>query len=172
MFSKIRQRFRDMKTIAALCTAAEKHVNAGGQREPGAEHFVLAALDLPDGTARRAFERAGGNPDAFRDAIEQQYRDALCSAGIDSASGAGFDNVSPVPASTGIYQPKASAQALMQMMAEIQRDSSAPLLGAHVIVAATKPAYGTVIRALRAMEVDVAALAGAAEIETGVLRAS
>jgi ATP-dependent Clp protease ATP-binding subunit ClpA len=170
MFSKIRQRFRDMKTIAALCTAAEQYANTSGQREPAAEHFVLAALELPDATARHAFARAGVDPAGFRDTIEQQYRDALQIAGIEP--GASFNSASPVQTSNGMYQAKASAQALMQMMAEIQRESSEPLLGAHVLVAAAKPTYGTVSRALRSMGVEAAAIAGAAEMEIDVARAS
>lgn len=41
MFSKIKERFRDMGTIKSLCLEAGKHANAQGQKEPGGEHFVL-----------------------------------------------------------------------------------------------------------------------------------
>jgi ATP-dependent Clp protease ATP-binding subunit ClpA len=170
MFSKIRQRFRDMKTVAALCAAAERYANTSGQREPGAEHFVLAALELPDGTARRAFARTGVDPAGFRDAIEQQHREALQNVGIEP--GVGFNSASPVQATTGTYQATASAQALMQMMAETQRGWSEPLLGAHVLAAAAKPTYGTVSRALRSMGLEPAAIRDAAETEIGVLRIS
>ncbi|MGZ8476106.1 MAG: Clp protease N-terminal domain-containing protein, partial [Candidatus Limnocylindria bacterium] len=46
-----------MRTIKKLLTDAEVEARAMGEAEPGAEHLLLAALDLPDGSARRAFER-------------------------------------------------------------------------------------------------------------------
>ena len=49
MLQRIRQRFADMHTIKILAEAAERHAGAAGEREPGPEHFLLAALDLPDG---------------------------------------------------------------------------------------------------------------------------
>ena len=58
MFETIKQRFRDMSTIKSLCLAAEQHANTDGQKEPGAEYFVLAALESPDGTAHKAIECA------------------------------------------------------------------------------------------------------------------
>lgn len=60
-----------MSTIKALCLAAEQHANTDGQKEPGAEHFVLAALESPDGTARRAFEDIRVDPNGFRAAAAQ-----------------------------------------------------------------------------------------------------
>jgi ClpA/ClpB-like protein len=68
---------------------------------PGAEHLLLAALELPDGTARRAFERVGADPNALRQAIEEQHAEALCAVGIDAGPGAeGTDSVAP--SATGV----------------------------------------------------------------------
>jgi ATP-dependent Clp protease ATP-binding subunit ClpA len=171
MFSRIRQRLRDMKTIGALCSAAERHANTAGLREPGAEHFVLAALELPDGTARQSFVRAQLDPDDFPAALLRQRREALRKVGIDVTRKTG--TASPVPASSAIYSAQPSAQALMQQLArEARTDSAAPLLGAHVIIAATRPHHGTAVRAFRAMGVDPAALAAAAAAEVQAFRAS
>jgi len=82
MLQRIRQRLNDMRTLHRLCTRAEHHARARGQPQPGAEHFLLAAIELPDGSARRAFARVGADPDALPAAIEQQYRDALAQIGI------------------------------------------------------------------------------------------
>lgn len=71
-----------MGTVKSLCLGAEKHANAHGQKEPGAEYFVLAALELPDGTARKTFESVHVDAEAFRAAITQQYQDALQNGGI------------------------------------------------------------------------------------------
>ena len=167
MFDKIKQRFRDMRTISALCLGAEKHANADGQKEPGAEHFVLAALELPDGTARKALERLHVNPNNYRAAIAQQYEEALKSVGITlPPGGATRDDTLAVPCGKGIYQAQASAQALMQRLAkQHQADTDTPLLGAHVLQAIAAAQYGVAVRALRAAGADLALLAEAATAE-------
>lgn len=172
MLNTIKQRFRDIGTIKALCFGAEKMANADGQKEPGAEHFVMAALELPDGTARKAFERVHADPDSFRAAIARQYEDALQNIGIAlSHDSAISEDTTPTAAGTGAYRTQPSAQALMQtltreiMVKEQKADSAAPLLSAHVILAATTAQYGVVARAFRAMGVDPAKLAEAAKAE-------
>lgn len=177
MFTTIRQRIRDMGTIKALCFEAESLANAEGQKEPGAEHFVLSALALPDGTARKAFLRIHTDADGFRAAIAQQYEDALQNLGIDlsrDAERSGEDV--PIMPSKGPYKAQPSAQSLMQMLTreimvrEQKADSMAPLLGAHVILAATFAQYGVAARAFRAMGVDLQSLANAAKAEIAAYR--
>lgn len=177
MFKAIKQRFRDIGTIKALCFEAERLANAEGQKEPGAEHFVLSALALPDGTARRAFLRVHADPDNFRTAITQQYEDALQSLGIALPYDAEISGeATPIPTSKGPYQTQASAQALMQtltreiMVKEQKADSTAQLLSAHVVLAATSSQYGVATRALRAMGIDSASLAEAARAEISAYR--
>lgn len=168
MFETIRQRFRDMSTIKALCLAAEQHANADGQKVPGAEHFVLAALESPDGTARKAFEHMQVDPNGFRAAIAQQHVDALKAAGIEvqaGAMGAG-DTVVAVQPGTGVYHAQASAQTMVQQLSSQQKaNAGAPLLSAHVLVAVAAAQHGVAIRALKAMGVDPKALAQAATVE-------
>ena len=176
MFNTIKQRFRDVSTINVLCTGAEKLANANGQKEPGAEHFVLVALELPDGTARRAFKRIHADPDSFRAAIARQYEDALQNIGIVIPPEAMTDEARPVAAGTGLYKAQASADTLMQILArdimakEHKVDPAAPLLGAHVILAATTAQYGVAIRAFRAMGIDPTKLAEAATEEINAIR--
>ena len=172
MFNTIKQRFRDMSTIKTLCLGAEKQANAEGQKEPGAEHFVLAALELPDGTARRAFEKIHIDPNNFRVAIAQQYEDALRNVGVELPEyKAHFGSTVPMPVGKGLYKAQPSAQTLMQTLAreimvkERKADSTAPLLSAHVILAATTAQYGVATRAFRAMDVDATRLADAATAE-------
>ena len=177
MFNTIKQRFRDMRTIKTLCFEAEKLANANGQKEPGAEHFVLVALELPDGTARKAFERIHADPNRFHTAIAQQYEDALQNVGIALPHEATItDEATPVPTSTGPYKTQPSAQALMQtltqeiMVKEQKVDPAAPLLSAHVILAATTAQYGVAIRAFRATGIDPTKLAEAATEEINAIR--
>ncbi len=173
MFDKIKRRFRDMSTLKALCLGAEKHANADGQKEPGSEHFVLAALELPDGTARKAFERIQLDPNSFRTAIAQQYDDALRNIGIELPQHTSSDGAVSIPAGTGVYKAQPSARALMQQLITQQKaDADVPLLGAHVIMAVTTTHYGVAVRALRAMGVDLTRLAEAARAEIRAIRSA
>jgi ATP-dependent Clp protease ATP-binding subunit ClpA len=162
MFQKLRQRLRDMRTLKDLCLGAEQHANAEGQQMAGAEHFILAALDLPDGTARRAFERIGADPRQFRAAIARQYGEALSSIGLGSLQ----QDPEPVPSRKGVYHTKTSAQTLMQQLAARGKTHPGePLFGAHVVAVAAGAQQGVAARALRAMGIESAALAGAAQAE-------
>lgn len=166
MFQKLRQRMADTRTIAALCEAAERHANADGQTDPGAEHFMLAALDLPDGTASSAFRRLGADPRQFRDAVAQQYGDALETIGLKAV----LPPAEPVPPGTGLYQAKASAQALVKQLSEWPRASSKERLsGAHVIAVAASGKQGVAVRALRTIGVDLEALGKAARAEISAM---
>jgi len=171
MFKTIRQRFRDMGTIKALCFEAEKLANADGQKEPGAEHFVLSALALPDGTARKAFLRVNADPNNFRAAIARQYEEALNNVGVAIPPDAIVaSEETSLPTGT-IYKVQPSAQALMQTMIyeikvkEQKENSAAPLLGAHVLLAAATAQYGVTARAFRTMGIDPEKLAEAATAE-------
>jgi ATP-dependent Clp protease ATP-binding subunit ClpA len=164
MFLRLKQRLHDMRTIRQLCTCAEQHANADGQKEPGSEHFILAALDLPDGSARKAFETIGADPGHFRQAIAEQYGDALRSVGVDPAPVAQAPVVAPDPA--GLYRARTSAQALMQQLASLRQGrQGVPLMGAHIIAACAAFQHGVAARALRRMGVDIEALANAARVE-------
>lgn len=162
MFKRIRSKLDDMGTIKRLCERAEAHALHDQQREPGAEHFLLAALDLPDGTARLAFERAGAEPDALKAAIERQYGDALQSIGLTADALPDM----PVSAHSGAYHAAPSGQAVMQELAEARRDH-APLLGAHVVSIVAGLPQGVAPRALRALGVDPASLKSSADAIVG-----
>ncbi|CAN7666045.1 Clp protease N-terminal domain-containing protein [Aminobacter sp. LjRoot7] len=163
MFSRIKARFNDMGTIGTLCTGAEQHALRDQQREPGAEHFLLAALDLPDGTARRAFEEVGADPAALKHAISRQYGDALAAIGLDIgsplAAAAGQEQLAARP---GAFNASASGQEVMQALAA-SRSQHGPLLGAHVVAILAAMPHGVAARALRAMGVDLGQLKSAAE---------
>nr|WP_297354516.1 Clp protease N-terminal domain-containing protein [uncultured Caldimonas sp.] len=162
MFQRLRQRLRDMGTIKALCEGAERHARAEGQAQPAAEHFVLAALDLPDGSARRAFERANADPAQFKPAVQRQYELALQSLGVDDAMLAD-DAGLPTPQKPTLYRAQPSGDALMQRLAASRQDDpAAPLLGAHVVAVAASTQHGVVARALRTMNLEPHALVEAA----------
>lgn len=154
LFAGLRRRFNDARTLALLCKGAEREARAAGQTEPGAEHFLLAALELPDGSARRAFERLGVAPAQVRAAIERQYAQALGDAvGIEPAtplSGAG----------AGVYRAAASGQEIVQALAR-RSDGDAGLRGADVLRAIAAMRHGVAARSLRALDLDEPAICGA-----------
>ena len=160
MFNGLKARFNDMATLRTLCDGAERLALLDQQTRPGAEHFLLAALDLKDGTARLAFEKAGADPAALRPAIDRQYDDALQSIGI-RLTGTGAKRP-PLPGNTGLYDAAPSGQALMQDLAASRRDHR-PLLGAHVVAIAAGMEHGVVARALRIMGISPDSLKSAAE---------
>jgi ATP-dependent Clp protease ATP-binding subunit ClpA len=169
MLKAIRQRFRDAQTLKALCFGAEKLANGQGQREPGTEHFVLAALDLPDSTAKAAFTLLGITASDFCSAIENQYRSALASVGIAPDSLADFDvNGVQVPPARGPYRAQPSAQNMMEVLTreimknEQRLDSSSALLGAHVLLAASAAQHGVCTRTFRDLGVEPTQLRKAA----------
>jgi ATP-dependent Clp protease ATP-binding subunit ClpA len=166
MLQRLKQRIADMRTIKALCEAAERHANAMGEREPGPEHFLLAALDLPDGLARRAFAAAGGDPARLRAGITAAHDSALAAAGIDPAV---LRGEAPVPRASGVYQAKGAMEAVMRELADWPRAAGEPLTGAHVAAVVASHPHGTAARALQATGIDAPALAAAARAEIAEL---
>lgn len=158
---------REFRTIRRLLGGAERLAVEMGDALPGAEHLLLAALDLPDGTARRSFERLAVDPAGLAAAIMAQHDDALRAVGVDVDSVAHLD----VPASSGrgVFRATPSGQAAFQRAVEV---SGAPkprrLLGAHVVLAVAEMEHGSAARALRLMGVDRQQLAAAAGAELAI----
>ncbi|WP_287235508.1 Clp protease N-terminal domain-containing protein [Mesorhizobium sp.] len=71
MLSGIKTSLSNVRTIKTLCESAENYALKDQQRQAGAEHFLLAAIDLPDNTARLAFREVGTDalPSATRSAL-------------------------------------------------------------------------------------------------------
>lgn len=157
---------RDVRTMKLLLTRAEQEAGSDGAEMPGAEHLVLAALALPDGTARGAFERAGLDPDDFRAAIARQHVDALRELGIDPGDAPASAPARGRRKPTGPMRSTANAQKLFQEALALARaERHAPLTGAHIVLALTGLEHGTAARALTTMGADRAVLARAARDE-------
>lgn len=148
----------------ALLGGAERLARASGEALPGAEHLLLSALALPDGTARRAFERLGVNPDGLASAIVAQHEDALRTVGIEP--GKGGPPVVSAPDARGVFHSTPSAQAVFRRAVELSRTPKPRrLLGARVVVAVAEMEHGTVARALSHMGVNRPQLEAAARQE-------
>jgi len=145
MFSFIRRRFTAARTLAALCQAAEAEARRDGQAEPGVEHFVLAALSLPDGKALQVFEALGATDALLRQAIAYQYQAPLHALGIDR--GLASQSLGEAGKSR-LYRAAPSGQALIQALG---RERGQVLTSDKVLVAATEQSEGVLPRALAAM---------------------
>ena len=161
---KVLPRVRDIRTVSALLTRAEQESLAAGLLDPGAEHLVLASLELPAGTARTAFAALGHTADGLRAALADNAADALAAVGVIGAppmatSGPGPDS----PAPHGPYRSKGSLQDLLTATRHVANGRHEPLMSAHVLMAAADLADGTLARALTRLGVDPAALSAAAQ---------
>lgn len=160
MIKQFKQRLNNMRVVSQLISTSEIYANEMGEEKAGAEHLVLAAFDLPDGSARALFKQVGGDPDAFRAAIEKQYQDALNSVGIHTHGDDYADKVEKkiFPGA----QP--SFRTVMRDMMQYTRFWDAkPLEGATVLAAVTHQKSGVALRALRVLEIDLQSLRKVAE---------
>ena len=156
--------FAEFRTIRALLEGAERLARDSGEELPGAEHLLLSAMDLPDGTARRAFERLGADPRGLPAAIAAQHAAALRAVGVDGDRVATLHE--PVPPARRTFNATPSAQAAFRRAVEL---SATPrprrLLGAHVVAAICEMEHGSAARAVRRMGIERELLAAAAREE-------
>ena len=157
MFGTLVKRFKIARTIGALCESAEVHARAEGQQQPGAEHLLLAAFDLPDGTAKRVFGRLQQDAGGVRDAIAQQYQNALQGLGLPDELSAELLRAPAEQTKTPrLYRAQPSGQAVIEKLFNLKKgDGDLPLLGAHVLLAVATMEHGVAVRALRTMGIDL-----------------
>ncbi|MBK7822012.1 MAG: Clp protease [Tessaracoccus sp.] len=137
----------DIRTINALLTEAERQALSLGDSAPGAEHLVLAALMLDEGSAR---DLLGINDTRFRDALVATHAAALEKVGISVPA----EGLSPAPAKPGVYRSEASAQEVFQRAKVLAKQDRGGLKGAHIIRAAAEREHGTVARVLKHLGID------------------
>ncbi len=162
---------QDIRTMNALFPAAELEAKRMGVKKPGTEHLVVAAVELPEGSARRAFERAGVDPGEFRVGIVRLRDDSTRTAGgahIDDP-----DEGTPEPEPSLMPTRKSpSAQTVFKAVVDLVREEKSPLYGAFVVMVAAGDSYGTTAQVLRSMGVDPAVLVAAARAEIDALEAA
>ncbi len=160
----------DMRIMNELFPAAEAAAQADGASLAGAEYLLVAALELEDGTGRRAFERVGANPDDFGTALREQHAEALEGIGLQSIDDELLDRHLP-PAAAPIDPVKTapSARKMFRSIVKKVRKERSQLYSAYFVLAAAEAEHGTTIRAIRHMGVDPAALADAARTEIQLL---
>ena len=157
MFARLKRRISAMRTVTQLCEGAERHALVEGHQQPGSEHFLLAALDLPDGQARRIFGRLGVDANQIRPAIVRQYAQALENIGIDSATSAAI-STDTIHAQPRVLPPAARASGIELLRRLRSMDSGLPkeagLCGALVVASIANEQHSVAARALRTMQID------------------
>jgi ATP-dependent Clp protease ATP-binding subunit ClpA len=162
---------REIRTVNALLAGADAAARRLGDGSPGPEHLLLSALAMDDGTARRAFARAGADPDAFEAAIAQQHAAALRAIGVEPVALDPGDLDAGPP--RGVFRATPAGQRAFHAAVLMSKQvKPSRLLGAHVVAAVAEEAHGTAARTLRAMGVDARALAEAARAEAADSRAA
>lgn len=159
MFEGLFSRFASIGVLGDLCRNAERHARAEGVAEPGAEHFVLAALDLKDGSAQKVFADLGIHTEAYRQTLAENRREALARVGLPQhALEAGPSDLPPI---TPLYEAAESGKALVQALAA--RRGQGRLNGAQVLAAVAAMPHGAAPRAFRTLGISSEALARAAQ---------
>jgi ATP-dependent Clp protease ATP-binding subunit ClpA len=154
MFTGLRRARADIATMNMLFPSAERIARADGVDQPGAEHLLLAALDLPDGIAPAALAEAGIDRQQLHDAIRAQHTAALRGVGV-AVDDAAIDRLIPPPvAPAGVYRSQGSMQDLFQRSAALAKAAGRPLLSGDVLLAALDAEQGTVARTLFAPAID------------------
>ncbi len=159
---------RQMRAVKQLLTDAEREARAMGDAEPAAEHLLLAALDLPDGTATRVLATFGVDRERLRGAIIEYHAAALAQVGIDGATLGTPQPIEPANGS-GVYRSAASAREAFGTMATMARRDRV-LLGAHVTAAVAEMEHGTAAGVLSLLRIDRPVLAAASRAEIAAAR--
>ena len=143
----------DMRTIKQLLTDAERIAREMGQEEPGAEHLLLSAIALPDGSASRVLNSLGVDAERIRAALRDEQADALVAAGMPRERAAAL--AEPEPLSPGaapiVYGAGPSAREVFQEAGRLARALE----------------RGTMPRVLDRLGVDREQLEDAARVELG-----
>lgn len=160
MLARLRRARADVSTMNGLLPAAERLARDEGLERPGAEHVLLAALDLDDRIAAAAFAEVGLDRAAVHGALRELHAEALRSIGV-VADDAAIDVSLPTAAPpTGLYRAEASARDLFQRSVAIARADGGPLTSGHVVLAALEAPRGAAARALDHLGLDRERLEG------------
>jgi ATP-dependent Clp protease ATP-binding subunit ClpA len=157
----------DMRTIKQLLTEAERISREMGQEEPGAEHLLLAAAQLPDGSGARALARAGTDAARISEGLVREQADALVTAGVARETAEQLAVPTPLGSAGApiLYGAGPSAREAFRTATDLARGARRPLAGAHVVAAVAAMERGTAARVLERLGIDRRALADAAEQE-------
>jgi ATP-dependent Clp protease ATP-binding subunit ClpA len=166
---KRRNRAYDLRFTRAVFTAAE--ALAAGEREPGAEHLVIACLDFQEGSARRVFERLGADPESFKTAVADQHAAAMRAIrpDIDDVE-TGARPLTAPPQFRRVMRMTPSAREVFPEVVRIAKQEKAQLSGAYVLMVAAQSERSITAEALATMGLDPVAVVAAARDEITATR--
>lgn len=164
MLTTLKRHFQDARTLTTLCKTAEDLARQLGRKAPASEHFVLAAFELTDGTARDTFRLLGLDKSDFSAAIETQRVHALATVGVTvSVPLTATANQDLLPPKNKLYHAEPSGQSLVQRLAESRHTRKGrELLGADVLLAAAQEVNSSTGRAFQELGLVGSMLASAA----------
>ncbi|WP_300007554.1 Clp protease N-terminal domain-containing protein [Pseudonocardia sp.] len=165
MLRGLRRARADIATMNRLFPAAEQIARADGLERPGAEHLLMAALELDDPTASEALRECGVTAGGLHEAVRAQHAAALEVVGIAVDDDAIDAALPPFAPSRGPYRSEGSAQRAFRRAVALAKHGRSPLLSAHVLLAVIESRRGTVARALAGLGVDHDRLADVARRE-------
>lgn len=165
MFQFLERRSSEMRLLKDLLEQAERYALAAGEQAPGAAHILAAACDLADGSARRAFERAGADTERYKAALKERHSMALRHSGLPDAMAALADD-GPPGRRRPIFDAAPSGQAVVRQLAATRSQRRGRGLSAADVVAVIAGAPDSlVLRLFQSAGIDAAALQSAATLE-------
>ncbi len=162
MFTGLRAVLHEQRVLRRLFDRAEVLAHDDGRDRSAPEDFVLAALELPDGEARRCLDGAGVPPDRLRVALAEQHAEALAAG--EGASGPEVRRPR-LGRRRGPVRVTGAAEDLFRGVAEELKGRRGRVSSGQVLAVALEAERGPLVRALDRLGVDRAALRAAARRE-------
>lgn len=124
----IESELADVKNLNRLFPTVEENARRDGVDLPGAEHLLLAALELPEGAGVRALQRIELTPHDLADAIAAVPSDCVRAVGAD-AEIAG-DHLPPLLPSATLFRMQEPADEMLRRVTSEVRQQDSELTGA------------------------------------------
>jgi len=153
MFTRLRRARADLATMHALFPAAERIANEDGIERPGAEHLLVASLDL-DEIASMVLHSFDVDRAALRAAIVAQHDEALRAIGVIADDNAIAAALPPTGRPGGPYRSQGSLQTAFRRAVDLAKADGTALNSGHLLLAVTDAEHGTVGRVLDHLAID------------------
>ncbi|MEH3053542.1 MAG: Clp protease N-terminal domain-containing protein [Patulibacter minatonensis] len=158
------------RAIREIVERAEAYSHQLGDDKIHAEHLLLAALDLPGGAARRAFERAGADPAAAADAVRWTHATALRKVGVEPVPEAALTDPLDISSTRTLRgQFGESGKQVFTLAAAKAKLTRTRAVDLHILDAVGDLREGTAARALRELGVAPGAIHAAVLDELAAL---
>lgn len=140
------------KEARTVVRRAETEARADGSRTVDAEHLLLALTSPEAMSSARVLSEAGLGHDELRDALENQFRDALAAAGVE-LEGEG-PPVREASAAKRLRIGQSGKLALQRALLVTARRGDRRIDACHLLIGILSAEHGTVPRALAHAQID------------------